>query len=58
MLSLNFFRKLLVRSPQNFSGIDNTASYFGDVHLEPGDIDSVVEAVFDGVHGLIARERK
>ncbi len=39
-------------------GIDNTASYFGDIQLEPGDIDSVVEAVFDGENGVIARERK
>ena len=28
-------------------GIDNTASYFGDVHLKPGDIDNIVENVFD-----------
>lgn len=28
-------------------GIDTTASYFGDVHLEPGDIDNIVEAAFD-----------
>ena len=28
-------------------GIDNTASYFGDVHLMPGDIDNIVENVFD-----------
>ena len=56
-----FFPEILVpltTKPFILSGIDNTASYFGDVNLEPGDIDSVVEAVFDGVHGLIARERK
>jgi len=28
------------------AGIDNTASYFGDIHLEPEDIDNVVESVF------------
>ena len=28
-------------------GIDNTASYFGDVHLKPGDVDNIIENVFD-----------
>ena len=40
------------------TGIDNTASYFGDAHLEPGDIDSVVEAVFDGRNIAIPYERE
>jgi hypothetical protein len=32
-------------------GIDNTASYFGDVHLKPADIDNVVESVFEVRNG-------
>eukprot|EP00934_Nitzschia_sp_Nitz4_P005800 Nitzschia sp. Nitz4//scaffold5_size260463//137594//138600//NITZ4_000987-RA/size260463-augustus-gene-0.99-mRNA-1//-1//CDS//3329555355//5790//frame0 len=36
--------------------IDNTATYFGDAQLEPGDIDNVVEAVFDGSRHRISHE--
>jgi hypothetical protein len=28
-------------------GINSTASYFGDFHLTPEDIDTIVEAVFE-----------
>ena len=31
----------------NSSGINSTASYFGDIHLLPGDIDGIVELVFE-----------
>jgi hypothetical protein len=39
------------------TGIDITASYFGDARLQPADIDSVVEAVFDKRDCKIPHER-
>jgi hypothetical protein len=39
------------------TGIDITASYFGDARLQPADINSVVEAVFDKRYCKIPHER-